>query len=164
MLLATALNLANIIGRYVFGKPIVWAEEIMQLTNVWAVLLGAAVVSHHGSHITMDFFYNMLPVRGRRVLQGVFAALTVTIAVYVILQSGRMIGMLASTGQRSVIARLPMAALYLAVPLGYLLTICFLRLRPPGLAAPPPTSTTLVSATDAAPAGDPPPDAKRGLL
>ena len=164
MLLATALNLANIIGRYVFGKPIVWAEEIMQLTNVWAVLLGAAVVTRHGTHIQMDFFYNMMPARGRRIVQGLFAVITVTIAAYVILQSGRMIGMLASTGQRSVIARLPMAGLYLAVPLGYLLTICFLRLRPPGLAAPPPISTTLVSATDAAPAGDPPPDAKRGLL
>ncbi len=53
-------------------------------------------------------------------------AITIAVATYVIVQSLRMIGMLGTTGQRSVIARLPMAAVYVAVPLGYLLTMIFL--------------------------------------
>jgi hypothetical protein len=36
MLGAVGVNLANIVGRYVFARPFIWTEEIMQFLDVWA--------------------------------------------------------------------------------------------------------------------------------
>lgn len=125
---AVLINFANVVGRYVFFKPFVWAEEVMQFMNVWAVLLGAAVVTCHGTHLKMDVFYRMGSPRARRVLDGLTNLLTIAVCLYVIYQSLQMIRMLAATGQRSVIARIPMDLMYAAIPVGFGCGILFLAL------------------------------------
>ncbi len=39
--LGVLINFANVVGRYVFLKPIIWAEEILVFIMVWCVMLGA---------------------------------------------------------------------------------------------------------------------------
>jgi len=48
MLVAVALNAANIVGRYVFFRPIASAEEIMLFLLVGTVFLGNAMVGFEG--------------------------------------------------------------------------------------------------------------------
>src|ERR1043165_7587274 len=48
------INLANIVGRYLFSEPLVWAEEILSYLMVWSVFLGAVLVTWEGRHIKMD--------------------------------------------------------------------------------------------------------------
>ena len=47
MLLAVSLNCANVVGRYVFLKPFVWAEEMMQFMHLWIVMRGIQIESIH---------------------------------------------------------------------------------------------------------------------
>ena len=54
LLIAIALNFANIIGRYVFAAPIASAEEVMLFLFVGAVFLGNSVVGWEGRQIRMD--------------------------------------------------------------------------------------------------------------
>jgi len=56
ILVGIAINFANVIGRYLFQAPIIWAEEIMIYIMIWAVLAGAVLVSWDGNHLKMDFF------------------------------------------------------------------------------------------------------------
>lgn len=91
----------------------------MQFLNVWAVLLGAAVVTRRDTHLKMDALYGAVPPRVRRALDALGAVLAVAVALYVTAQSFDMIRMLFATGQRSVIARVPMDLMYLAIPLGF---------------------------------------------
>lgn len=128
ILSAVSLNFANVVGRYVFLKPFVWAEEVMQFMSVWAVMLGAAVVTSHRTHLRMDAFYNLAPPTLRRALDVFGNLLAVAVALYVIYQSLQMIQMLATTGQKSVIARFPMDAMYGAIPLGFGCGLLFLVL------------------------------------
>ncbi|MBI3076828.1 MAG: TRAP transporter small permease [Deltaproteobacteria bacterium] len=121
MVSAVLLNFANVIGRYVFARPFIWAEEVMQFLNVWAVMLGAAVITRDRTHLRMDAFYTLLSRPARRAVDAFINLLAVAVSAYVIVQSLAMIRMLALTGQRSVIARLPMAVIYLSVPLGFAL-------------------------------------------
>ena len=44
-LAAVLINIANVIGRYVFSYPIFWAEEVLVFMVIWAVFL-SAVVDH----------------------------------------------------------------------------------------------------------------------
>lgn len=119
MISAVTLNFANVVGRYVFLKAFVWAEEVLQFVNVWVVMLGAALVTSKGSHLKMDVLYALAPPRLRRALDTLSDILALGISLYVIDQSVGVIWVLSATGQRSVIARLPMSLMYAAIPLGF---------------------------------------------
>ena len=133
MIAVVVINFANVVARYLFFRPFIWAEETMQFLNVWAVLLGAAVVTRHNSHLKMDALSSAVPPAVRRVLDAVGAGLAVVVALYVSAQSFDMIRMLYATGQRSVIARVPMDLMYLAIPLGFGCGALFVVLRLRGL-------------------------------
>ncbi len=133
MIAAVTVNFANVVARYLFLKPFVWAEEVMQFMHIWFVMLGAAVVTSHRTHLKMDAVYILASPRLRRVLDVFTNLIGIGVSLYVIAYSAQMIRMLAATGQRSVIARIPMKVMYAAIPLGFgcgvlLLLIWFYRL------------------------------------
>ena len=49
LIVAVAINFANVVGRYVFDKPLYWAEEAMSLLQVAFVVIGAALVTRDRS-------------------------------------------------------------------------------------------------------------------
>ena len=61
VLFGIAVNFGNVVGRYVFLSPIIWAEEIMIYIMVWTVFVGSILVTWEGSHLKMDFFTILLP-------------------------------------------------------------------------------------------------------
>ena len=150
MLLAVSLNCANVVGRYVFLKPFVWAEEMMQFMHLWIVMLGATVLTSQGAHLKMDAVYLLATPRVRRALDIVTNLLGVLVSLVILVAATQIIQMLAANDQRSVIARVPMALVYAVMPLSFgcgvlLLALWFARLWrgpgaasvPQGLAAPP---------------------------
>ncbi len=60
---------ANVLGRYLFNAPIVWAEELSTICFVWLTFIGAAVCYKSHSHLGMDFLINKLPFRCKRAWQ-----------------------------------------------------------------------------------------------
>src|ERR1700678_3578387 len=83
MLVAVALNFANIVGRYVLFRPIASAEEIMLFLAVGMVFLGNAVVGFEGKQLRMDIILHALPPALRRAFD--IAADVAMIVVCVIL-------------------------------------------------------------------------------
>jgi TRAP-type C4-dicarboxylate transport system permease small subunit len=65
-LIAVGLNFANVVGRYVFFRPIASAEEIMLFLLVGTVFLGNAVISFEGKQLRMDVILHALPSAMRR--------------------------------------------------------------------------------------------------
>ena len=133
MIAAVTVNFANVVGRYLFSKPFIWAEESMQFMHIWVVMLGAAILTSHGTHLKMDAVYILALPRLRRVLDVLTNLLGIAVSLYIIVQATQMIQMLTANGQRSVIGRIPMNLMYSAIPLGFgcgvlLLLIWFFRL------------------------------------
>src|SRR6267154_4162989 len=87
LLVAVALNLANIIGRYVFFKPIASAEEVMLFLFVGTVFLGNSVVGFEGKQIRMDILLHALSPALRRALD-ILADLAVIVVSVIIIVSG----------------------------------------------------------------------------
>ena len=56
-LIAIGINIANVIGRYVFAQPIFWAEEVLVFIIVWSIFLAATTIVYRGEHLNMDLFY-----------------------------------------------------------------------------------------------------------
>ena len=137
MLGAVGVNLANIVGRYVFARPFIWAEEIMQFLDVWAVMLGAAVITREAAHLRMDALHHLASPRVRRALDLFADVVAFAVVTYVAVQSVDMIRMLTRTAQRSVIAGVPMNLMYAAILVGFGGSAVFLVARLARAARPP---------------------------
>lgn len=59
-LIACAINIINVIARYVFSTPIFWAEEILTFIVIWAVYIVAGSITYRGAHLGMDLLYNAM--------------------------------------------------------------------------------------------------------
>ena len=129
LLIAVALNLANIVGRYVFFKPIASAEEVMLFLFVGTVFLGNSVVGFEGKQIRMDILLHALPPKLRQVLD-ILADLAVIIVSVIIIVSGwPVIQMLAEFDQRSQVAEIPLFIPQALVPIGLGLNVILVGAR-----------------------------------
>jgi tripartite ATP-independent transporter DctM subunit len=68
MLLVTVLLLAGVVSRYVFGRPLVWSDEVVSISFVWLTMLGAAIALHRNEHLRLNLFVEMLPPRSRELV------------------------------------------------------------------------------------------------
>jgi len=118
MLIAVALNFANIVGRYVFFHPIASAEEIMLFLLVGTVFLGNAVVGFEGKQLRMDVILHALPPKLRRVLDVAADLTTIAVCVMLIVLAWPAVEMLAAFDQRSEAADIPMFIPQALVPIG----------------------------------------------
>ena len=124
-----AINFANVVGRYVFSAPIIWAEEILVYIMIWCVFIGAILVTWEGRHIKMDLVAVHIPAPWRYVVNGFMALAFILICLFVVKQSWTLTAMMAEVDQQSVIARLPMAAVHASILVGFTLMLLALLLR-----------------------------------
>jgi TRAP-type C4-dicarboxylate transport system permease small subunit len=118
LLVAVAINFANIVGRYVFMAPIASAEEVMLFLLVGIVFLGNSVVGFEGKQLRMDVVLQALPPRLRHGLE-LFADLTmIAVCVALIVLGWPAIEMLAEFDQRSQAADIPLFIPQALVPIG----------------------------------------------
>ena len=116
-----AINFANVIGRYAFLEPIIWAEEIMIYIMVWTVFVGAVLVSYEGQHLKMDFFSIMLPSPYKEIINFIAAVAVLLVCIYVIPNNWTVVEMMFVNDQRSVVSEVPMVIPHFALLLGFVL-------------------------------------------
>ncbi len=119
ILFSIALNFANVVGRYVFFSPIIWAEEVMIYIMVWCVFIGAIVVSWDGRHLRMDLLSTNLTSPWKQIVN--FAATSVFLIVcgFIIVQSWGAVTLFARFGQKSTVAGIPMVFPHVALLIGF---------------------------------------------
>src|SRR4030042_2821688 len=61
MVLMFLASFANVVARYIFNSPILWAEEFSRYAFIWVVFLGAVVCTKHKRHIGIDSVVKALP-------------------------------------------------------------------------------------------------------
>src|SRR5438034_6269102 len=129
MFTAVAINLANMVGRYAFSRPIFWAEEGMVFIQVWCVIIGAVLVSYENAHLRMDAFEHLAPPGIKRWFDSLTGIVMVAVALAVAWASaGIVIGMVGSD-QRSIALEIPMAIPYAALPIGFFIIALVTSLR-----------------------------------
>jgi TRAP-type C4-dicarboxylate transport system permease small subunit len=129
LLVAVALNLANIIGRYVFFSPIASAEEIMLFLFVGTVFLGNSYVGWKGRQIRMDVFLLALPAAWRRGLDVLADITVIVVSIVIIVVGWPAIQMLAEFDQRSQVAEIPLVLPQALIPIGLALNALFVAVR-----------------------------------
>lgn len=118
MLIAVGINFANIIGRYVFFRPIASAKEIMLFLMVGTVFLGNSVVGWEGKQLRMDVLLHAMPPQLRQALDIAADVTMIGVCVILIVVGWPAVQMLAEFDQRSEAADIPLVIPQALVPIG----------------------------------------------
>lgn len=76
--------LSHIIGRYVFRYPLYFAEEISRYCFIWTIMLGASIGLRRKAHTRVEYFINLLPDKGKDILEIVVNFFIIGFLCYVI--------------------------------------------------------------------------------
>lgn len=129
MLIGVAINITNVVGRYLFGYAFFWAEEIMVFITIWGVFIGLAAITYKGDWLNMDLFSRAFTGRARFMLNGLIAITLLVCCAYMIKQSFQVVTMLAQAGQVSVSASVPKQIPHAALLVGFMLTVLAIIVR-----------------------------------
>jgi TRAP-type mannitol/chloroaromatic compound transport system permease small subunit len=58
----------DVVKRYFFGAPTVWAQELSAMLFGTFIILGGAYTAKENKHVNMDIFYSQFSPRGRAIL------------------------------------------------------------------------------------------------
>ncbi|MCK5783483.1 MAG: TRAP transporter small permease [Desulfobacterales bacterium] len=64
LLVMILLAVVQIFMRVFFDSGLVWADPLLRHFVLWAGMLGAALATRYGNHITIDIFSHLLPDKG----------------------------------------------------------------------------------------------------
>jgi TRAP-type C4-dicarboxylate transport system permease small subunit len=79
-----ALTTADVVARYVFSSPTMWADEMASYLLIAIVFLGLAQNLRTNGHIRIDVVTNLVPARVRRLLDVFAFAVAILFAVILI--------------------------------------------------------------------------------
>jgi TRAP-type C4-dicarboxylate transport system permease small subunit len=122
MLTAIAINFANVLGRYLAGSALFWAEEILVFITIWGVFVGMAACAYEGRHLNMDLFAGAIEGRAKIVLNASIALAIVACCVFMVVQSFQVVTLFMNSDQVSVAAGIPKAIPHAALAVGFALT------------------------------------------
>ncbi|MCT2581849.1 TRAP transporter small permease [Actinophytocola gossypii] len=115
----TLVLLLQVLMRYAFRSPFVWADEVTRILMVWLTFVGAALAYRTRSHIGITTVLDAVRRRGghrRAAVMNVVIQAVVVVSCAALLIGG-VIVLVATAGHLTPALELPMAVLFLPAPL-----------------------------------------------
>jgi len=134
LFVTTVIIFVNVVARYVFENSFVWAEELARYNIVWVAFIGMSLCARVGAHVSMDVLFSRLRGQARLFIWRFINVVTAGFCVYLAFTGWLLVNSVWRTGQVSPATGLPMWIVYLAVPVGALLTtrsFMLLAFQPP---------------------------------
>lgn len=125
LLATTVILFVNVVLRYVFKFSASWAEEIIKYLMIWIAFIGGSICVRKGKHVSIDFFYEFLSVKNKRLLSILIHIISIVFCGIMIFYGFKIIAFIKQTGQVSPALMIPMWIPYVAIPLGF----CLMFLR-----------------------------------
>lgn len=86
------LGLCQVFWRWVLRNPIIWSEELIQLTYVWICYLGWTIAERKDSHIRITAVLNALPNGAQKWLQAFCHVLCIVFSVLMVYYGIKLVG------------------------------------------------------------------------
>jgi len=119
LIVAVLYNFVNVVGRYVFGRTFVSADEVQIYIMVYIAFLGAAVTTWRRMHLRMDVLLQRMLRAVQAGLGALELALIVVLAGFVLYVSSGYVTQMAGLDARSQNAGIPMWIPHSAIVLGF---------------------------------------------
>lgn len=126
-LLISIVVFLQVVFRYVLSQPLFWSEELPRYLLIWTTFLAAALAQKHRAHINITLAVNLLPRRIQKWLR-ILTDILICGFLGVLVYSGSLVSRV-TLHHRSTALQIPMAAVYLALPVGATLMMLYLLLQ-----------------------------------
>jgi TRAP-type transport system small permease protein len=120
---------ANVVLRFVTDYSILWAEESSRYTMVWLAFIGAGPVLRYGGHIGIDSLQQAMPRHAAAIRAVIFVLLAVFFCAMIVI--GTRYAVL-TWAQTTPVLEIPVGAVYLAMPIGFVLSLVHLAVMARG--------------------------------
>jgi C4-dicarboxylate transporter, DctQ subunit len=81
----------EVVCRYFFNAPTIWAQETSTYLYMWTMLAAASYTLQEGKHVHVDLLIERFPPRGRMLLEGGTSVVGATFCAVVSVQAYQMI-------------------------------------------------------------------------
>lgn len=117
----------QVFSRYITGNPSSFTDELARYLMIWVGLLGAVYAAGQGLHVAID----VLPMRASKktqfLLSRIVNVLVMLFAFFALMMGGlRLVYISYILGQTSAALKLPLAVLYMALPISGVLLIFYM--------------------------------------
>lgn len=115
---------AQVISRYVAGRPFTWSEELARYIFVWMTFLGMAIGVKQGSHVALDILVKKLKGVSQKTLMLINNVLLLVFSISLSVSGINLVqlGML----QKSPTLQIPMQFVYIVIPVSGILMTYFI--------------------------------------
>lgn len=116
----------QVFTRYVVGDPSSFTDELARFLMIWSGVLGAAYVSGQNMHVSIDLIPSRSSEKNRILLKKIVNMLIIAFALFAMLIGGsRLVYISHILGQHSAALQIPLAPVYVVLPLSGLLIIYY---------------------------------------
>ncbi|MEF2550959.1 TRAP transporter small permease [Aurantimonas sp. A2-1-M11] len=122
ILMMAVNSVANVLGRFVFGRSLYFAQELNQFLVILVTFAGIGFAARHGRHIRMSAIYDELPDPLRRALMIIICLVTAASMFILAWFSWDYVVSVFDTGRISPVLRLPIYLTLVWLPLGFVIT------------------------------------------
>lgn len=118
----------QVFTRWVLKNPSTYTDEFMRYLLIWAGLLGSAYCFHTNQHLSLDLFSKKLKGPAKLALLLLIELVILAFVSFVFLYGG--LRLIANTTNASPVLQIPLASLYMVLPIsgGLILLARFIRI------------------------------------
>lgn len=118
----------QVFTRYVMGEASTFTEELARFLLIWIGMLGAAYISGENGHLAIDLLPQKLEGANKRKLQlGINVIIILFVVVALIIGGGQLVYISYILNQTSAALQVPLAYVYLILPVSGIL-ICYYKI------------------------------------
>lgn len=122
----TGLLFVNVILRYVFSANLSWAEELIRFGIIWVTFIGSSICFQKGIHVGIDVLIDALPGIKKTILQLIINILSLLLMVFLVKYGFDLVIFSAERGQIAPALKIKIYWVYLAIPVGAVLSILYI--------------------------------------
>lgn len=116
----------QVFTRYVTGNPSSFTDELARYLMIWIGVLGAAYVSGKSLHVTIDILPKRYNIKTQNRFKTVVTILVILFVLFAFVIGGsRLVYISYVLGQQSPALQLPLAVVYVIIPISGLLIIYY---------------------------------------
>ncbi|NGP44857.1 TRAP transporter small permease [Bacillaceae bacterium SIJ1] len=130
---ATLVLFINIVLRAGFSANTTWAEEFIRYCMIWITFIGSALCFRRGLHVGIDLFVEFLSKPGQKIVRLLVYVCSLVMLVFMAKYGYDLVQFSQRTGQITPSLRIEMFWVYLAIPIGAILSIIHVIERMVGL-------------------------------
>ena len=115
------ITILSVVMRYAVNQPFAWTEEICLGGFSWFTFMGAGSAIRKRSVVSLDFLYDMLSGKNKKIVKVFTTILCVVAYAFIIFYGFKILGTVKMTVTPSL--RIPYSYVYLSIPLGGIISI-----------------------------------------